>query len=79
MVRKNLGSVLQSEGLDCIDALGKPFDPERHEAVERVDGTTQKEDTVGGEIRKGYIFKNKVLRPSMVKVESAAKNNGEIE
>jgi molecular chaperone GrpE len=79
MVRKNLGSVLQSEGLDSIDALGKPFDPERHEAVERVDGTTQKEDTVVGEIRKGYIFKNKVLRPSMVKVESAVKNNGEIE
>ena len=79
MVRKNLISVLQSEGLDSIDALGKPFDPERHEAVERVDGTTQKEDTVVGEIRKGYIFKNKVLRPSMVKVESAVKNNGEIE
>ncbi|MGA2200267.1 MAG: nucleotide exchange factor GrpE, partial [Nitrososphaerales archaeon] len=79
MVRKNLISVLQSEGLENIDALGKPFDPERHEAVERVDGTTQKEDTVVGEIRKGYIFKNKVLRPSMVKVESAVKNNGEIE
>lgn len=79
MVRKNLGSVLQSEGLESIDALGKPFDPERHEAVERVDGTTQKEDTVVGEIRKGYIFKNKVLRPSMVKIESAAKNDGEIE
>ena len=79
MVRKNLGSALQSEGLESIDALGKPFDPERHEAVERVDGTTQNQDTVVGEIRKGYIFKNKVLRPSMVKVESAVKNNGEIE
>ncbi|MGA2200304.1 MAG: nucleotide exchange factor GrpE, partial [Nitrososphaerales archaeon] len=32
MVRKNLISVLQSEGLENIDALGKPFDPERHEA-----------------------------------------------
>jgi molecular chaperone GrpE len=88
MVRKNLTSVLQSEGLKSIDAVGRPFDPALHEAVERVDGTKKrKEDTVVEDVRKGYIFKNKVLRPSMVKVESAAKNddddndddNGEIE
>jgi molecular chaperone GrpE len=88
MVRKNLTSVLQSEGLKSIDAVGKPFDPALHEAVERVDGTKKrKEDTVAEDMRKGYIFKNKVLRPSMVKVESATKNddndddedNGEIE
>jgi molecular chaperone GrpE len=76
MVRKNLTSVLQSEGLNSIDAVGRPFDPALHEAVERVDGTKKsKEDTVVEEMRKGYIFKNKVLRPSMVKVESAMKND----
>ena len=76
MVRKNLTSVLQSEGLKSIDAVGKPFDPALHEAVERVDGTKKrKEDTVVEDMRKGYIFKNKVLRPSMVKVESATKND----
>ena len=75
MVRKNLTSVLQSEGLKGIDAVGKPFDPALHEAVERVDGTRKRnEDTVVEDVRKGYIFKNKVLRPSMVKVESATKN-----
>ena len=88
MVRKNLSSVLQSEGLKSIDAVGKPFNPGMHEAVERVEGTKKrKEDTAVEEMRKGYIFKNKVLRPSMVKVESAMKNedidndddNGEIE
>lgn len=79
MVRKNLVSVLQSVGLRSIDAVGKPFNPVFHEAAERVDGTGLKEDTVVGEIRKGYIFKNKVIRPSMVKVESAVKTNGEIE
>jgi len=74
MVRKNLTSVLQGEGLRSIDAVGRPFDPALHEAVERVDGTRKsKEDTVVEEMRKGYIFKNKVLRPSMVKVESAMK------
>ena len=79
MVRKNLASALQSEGLRDIEAVGKPFDPDLHEAVERVDGTTGSADMVIGEIRKGYILKNRVLRPSMVKVESASKDNGEKE
>jgi molecular chaperone GrpE len=79
MVRKNLASALQSEGLRDIEAVGKPFDPDLHEAVERVDGTTGSTDMVIGEIRKGYILKNRVLRPSMVKVESASKDNGEKE
>jgi molecular chaperone GrpE len=85
MVQKNLSSVLQSEGLKAIEAVGKPFDPELHEAVERVDASESPEssenarDMVVAEIRKGYILKDKVLRPSMVRVESAVKNNGEKE
>lgn len=79
MVRKSLASALQSEGLRGIEAVGKPFDPGLHEAVERVDGSKGGADTVIGEIRKGYIFKNRVLRPSMVKVESALKDDGEKE
>jgi molecular chaperone GrpE len=79
MVRKNLGTVLQSEGLEAIEAVGYPFNPEVHEAVERVDGKENKVDMVIGETRKGYIFKDRVLRPSMVKVESAAKSDSEIE
>jgi len=77
MVQKNLSAALQSEGLYAIDAVGKPFDPELHEAVERVDGTEGTKDMVVGEMRKGYTLKDKVLRPSMVRVESAVKNNGE--
>lgn len=80
MVQKNLAAALQSEGLREIDAVGKPFDPTLHEAVERVDGKKGNEkDTVVGEIRRGYILKDKVLRPSMVRVESAEKNSGEKE
>jgi molecular chaperone GrpE len=79
MVRKNLGTVLQSEGLEAIEAVGYPFNPEVHEAVERVDGKENKVDMVIGETRKGYIFKDRVLRPSMVKVESAVKSDSEIE
>ena len=77
MVQKNLMSILQSEGLKAIEAVGQPFDPELHEAVERVEGTEGKKDMVVGEIRKGYVLKEKVLRPSMVRVESAVKSNSE--
>ncbi len=79
MVRKNLSSALRSEGLKDIEAVGKPFDPDLHEAVEKVDGAKGGTDTVVAEIRKGYILKNRVIRPSMVKVESSMKDNGEKE
>lgn len=78
MVQKNLSAALQSEGLKPIDAVGKPFDPEFHEAVERIDGTGKSDrDMVVAEIRRGYTLKDKVLRPSMVRVESAAKKRPE--
>ena len=79
MVRKNLGFILEGEGLGAIEAVGQPFNAEVHEAVERVDGKENKIDMVVGETRKGYIFKDRVLRPSMVKVESAVKSDSEIE
>jgi molecular chaperone GrpE len=73
MVQKNLTSALESEGLQSIRALGKPFDPSSHEAVDKVQGKDNSEDIVIEEMRKGYTFKGKVLRPSAVKVEMAAR------
>ncbi len=73
MVQKNLSSALESEGLQRIKAVGEPFDPSAHEAVDKVQGTDKPEDTVIEEMRKGYTFKGKVLRPSAVKVEMAAR------
>jgi molecular chaperone GrpE len=75
MISKNLASVLRSEGLEGIDAVGKPFDPERHEAIERVKGSGKGPDIVVAEIRKGYIFKDRVLRPSLVKVGLTMNND----
>jgi len=73
MVQKNLGSALESEGLQRIMAVGKPFDPSAHEAVDKAQGKDNSEDMVVEEMRKGYTFKGKVLRPSAVKVEMAAR------
>lgn len=72
MVHKNLNAVLESEGLRKIKAVGEPFDPKVHEAVEKVEGSS-KGDVVVGEIRPGYMFRGQVIRPSMVKVELASK------
>jgi len=73
MVQKNLSSALESEGLQRIKAVGEPFDPSAHEAVDKVQGKDNSEDMVVEEMRKGYTFKGKVLRPSAVKVEVAAR------
>jgi molecular chaperone GrpE len=73
MVQKNLASALESEGLREIKAVGEPFNPSAHEAVDKVQGTGNSEDIVVEEMRKGYTFKGKVLRPSAVKVELATR------
>jgi molecular chaperone GrpE len=73
MVQKSLDSALESEGLREIKAIGVPFDPSSHEAIESVPGKDNPQDMVIEEMRKGYTFKGKVLRPSAVKVETAAR------
>ena len=72
MVQKNLNTALESEGLQRIKAVGEPFNPSTHEAVDKVQGKDSS-DKVIEEMRKGYTFKGKVLRPSAVKVELAAR------
>jgi molecular chaperone GrpE len=73
MVQKNLNSALEAEGLKTIEAVGMPFDPSAHEAVDKVQGKDNAEDVVIEELRKGYTFKGRVLRPSAVKVEMASR------
>lgn len=73
MVHKNLSQTLEGEGLRPIEAVGKPFDPRLHEAVDKVQGKKVGDDIVIEEIRRGFVFKDKVLRPSMVKVELASR------
>jgi molecular chaperone GrpE len=58
---------LEKAGLERIEALGKPFDPEEHEAVMHVEDDGG-EPGVRDVVRGGYRFKGRVLRPAMVKV-----------
>jgi molecular chaperone GrpE len=68
MVFGELREVLQGEGLVKIEAEGKPFDPERHEAVVAVEQEDAEPGTVVDIVRAGYELRGKVLRPAMVKV-----------
>lgn len=66
-VAAKLTEVLEKEGLERIDPVGKPFDPNEHEAVAHEPGDG--DPTVVGLMRAGYRWKGRVLRPAMVTVK----------
>jgi len=67
LVYAKLKEILSAEGLERIDAQGKPFDPERHEALMQ-SGGGQGEPIVADVLRPGYTLKGRVIRPAGVKV-----------
>jgi len=68
MVSKKLWKVLSCEGLCPVEAMGKPFDPHMHEALQEIETCDCPEGIVLEEIRKGYLLNGKVFRPSLVRV-----------
>nr|WP_156160028.1 nucleotide exchange factor GrpE [Paenibacillus sp. E194] len=68
MIFRQLGQVLEQEGVKPMEAVGQPFNPEFHQAVMTVETDEYEEGTVVEELQKGYLLKDKVLRPAMVKV-----------
>lgn len=68
MILNKLKKTLEKEGVFPIECIGKPFDPSKHEAVSRIEKDDVEGCTVVEEIRKGYKMKEKVIRPSSVKV-----------
>ncbi len=68
MVYKQLMDVLQSNGLEEINALGEKFDPNFHHAVAQEENEEYEENTIIEIFQKGYKVKDKVIRPCMVKV-----------
>ncbi len=67
LVYGELLGALEKAGLERMEALGKPFDPEEHEAVMHVEDDGG-EPGVRDVVRSGYRFKGRVIRPAMVKV-----------
>ncbi|MFX0078806.1 MAG: nucleotide exchange factor GrpE [Candidatus Hermodarchaeota archaeon] len=73
MLVDNLKSTLQNTGVKLITCEGQSFDPLRHEAVVREETSEVPPNTVIEELRKGYLLKGALLRPSMVKIAIAPK------
>ncbi len=67
MIFKNLHKILDEESVKPIDAMGKKFDPYKHEVVLKVE-STQPDDIIVEELQKGYTMNGKVIRYSKVKI-----------
>jgi molecular chaperone GrpE len=72
MILQQLRSVLAEVGLEEVDATGKPFDPNLHEAVSQETSTEAAEGQVLRQLRKGYKLRERLLRPAAVVVAKAA-------
>ena len=68
MIQQQLKTVLAESGLEEIDAAGKPFDPALHEAVSQQESSEVPEGRVLQQLRKGYKFRERLLRPATVVV-----------
>ncbi len=68
MVYRNLDRLLEKEGLRKLDCVGQAFDPNIHEVLAEVPTKEHQSGIVVEEARKGFMFKGKVLRPSIVKI-----------
>jgi len=70
LVERKLRQLLESEGLQPLEAVGRPFDPYQHEAVAHLESDAP-EGTVISEYQKGYRLHDRVIRPALVTVAKA--------
>jgi molecular chaperone GrpE len=68
LILRQLKDILGKEGLQVIECMGQLFDPVYHQAVQREENDEIEDDTILDEFQKGYLLKNKLIRPSLVKV-----------
>lgn len=68
LIARKMRAVIEAEGVKPIEAEGKAFDPNIHEAVIHEESDKHEEGIVISELQKGYMLHDKVLRPTLVKV-----------
>jgi len=74
ITKKDLISIFKKNGIEPIDCINKKFDPNFHQAMLEVQNSSQEPGTIVQEIQRGYMMKDRLLRPSLVGV---AKKRGE--
>jgi len=72
LTRRELLAILESQGVKIEDPRGQPFDPERHQALSHEPVPGVPEGTVVEVYRKGYSYRDRLLRPALVKVAAAS-------
>ncbi|MEA4923711.1 MAG: nucleotide exchange factor GrpE [Syntrophomonadaceae bacterium] len=70
MTVRSLDELLKGEGVVAIESVGKPFDPQYHQALTVEPSDEHPENTVIEQLQTGYIMHDRVIRPSLVKVSS---------
>jgi len=75
MVLRMFAEALKKYGVTEIEALGKSFDPQFHEAIAQEPSANGPSNLVTRELEKGYMYKDRLLRPAKVIVSTAAKSN----
>jgi molecular chaperone GrpE len=68
MISRQLWESLQRQGMACLNPLGERFDPQFHEAVQRVEDSEHEPETVVAVHAKGYTFGGRLVRPALVAV-----------
>ena len=84
IVKKDLVSIFKKNGIEAIECIKKKFDPNFHQAMLELEDNTKETGTVVQEIQKGYMMKDRLLRPSLVgitkkRVEKAVKEEKKTE
>ena len=77
LTRRELLALLERQGVTIEDPQGQPFDPQRHQALSHEVAPGQPDGTVVEVFRKGYAFKDRLLRPALVKVAKGDDGAGE--
>ena len=68
IVKQDLISIFKKNSIDPIECINKKFDPNFHQAMLEVEDDSKEPGIVVQEIQKGYLMKNRLLRPSLVGV-----------
>ena len=76
MIDQQIHKILEAEGLSILKSEGQPFDPNKHEAVLAVESREHLPGTVLNEVEKGFLFRDKILRPARVTVSKPPADPG---
>ena len=68
LIHQRLSEILRKMGLESIETAGQRFDPNQHQAVQRVETEDAEDQAILDEFQRGYNFRGKLLRPAMVRV-----------